>query len=288
MSNRDPGLDAPIDAAIAGDTRALFDRLTRGSGLPGVRVNDPLARAFADACAARGARADRLIAQMAGYDADEAPRATPLEFLPFCGVAAAAARACVDDAAVDATLTLLHEHADDLRFRVRDAVVAGLARIGEKRGDDLARRVAPWMDGYHHAAAVLYAMAQKEWCGSLMEVDVALARVDEAWILARDASRAAARYPGHKALLEALGMAPRALAARFGVPVFDLLVRWTQSKDPVMRGVIEENLGGTRLAGRFAPEIERVRAALRNTTAPARNPDHYVGPTRGRGRKRSK
>jgi len=285
---RDAALDGPIDAAIGGDTRALYDRLTRGSGLPGIRVNDTLARAFADACAARGARADRLIALMAAYDADEAPGATPLEFLPFCGVAAASARACTDDAAVEPTLVLLHEHADDLRFRVRDAVVAGLARLGGKRGDDLAKRVAPWMDGYHHAAAVLYAMAEQEWCSSLTTVDEPLARVDEAWILARDAPRAAARYPGHKSLILALGVAPRALAARFGVPVFDLLVRWTQSKDPVMRDVIEQNLGGSRLAGRFAPELERVRAAIRGTTAPPRNPDHYVGPTRGRGRKRTR
>jgi hypothetical protein len=261
VTTRDAGLDAPIDLAIGGDTRALYDRLTRGSGLPGVRVNDALGRAFADACAARGARADKLIALMAGYDADEAPGATPLEFLPFCGVAAAAARACTDDAAFDATLTLLHEKADDLRFRVRDAVVAGLVRIGEKRGDLLATRVQPWMDGYFHAAAVLHAIAEQEWCSSLTKVEAPLARVDEAWVLAR------------------------ALAARFGVPVFDLLVQWTKSKDPVMREIIEKNLGGSRLAGRFAPELDRVRAALRGTEAPPRNPDHYVGPTRGRGRK---
>jgi hypothetical protein len=288
VANRDPALDGPIDLAIGGDTRVLYDRLTRGSGLPGIRVNDALGRAFADACAARGARADRLIALMAGYDADEAPGATPLEFLPFCGIAAAAARACTDEAAVEPTLVLLHEHADDFRFRVRDAVVAGLVRIGGKRGDDLAMRVAPWMDGYHHAAAVLYAMAEQEWCASLTSADEPLARVDEAWVLARDASRAAARYPGHKSLMDALAIAPRALAARFGVPVFDMLVRWTQSKDPAMRAVIEKNLGGSRLAGRFAPELDRVRAAIRGTTAPPRNPDHYVGPTRGRGRKRTR
>ncbi len=286
MTTREAGLDAPIDAAIGGDTRSLYDRLTRGSGLPGVRVNDALGRAFADACAARGARADKLIALMSGYDADEAPGATPLEFLPFCGIAAAAARACTDEAAFDATLALLHEKADDLRFRVRDAVVAGLVRIGGTRGDLLAERVQPWMDGYFHAAAVLHAMAEQEWCSSLTKVEAPLARLDEAWALARDASRATARYPGHKSLVEGLCIAPRALAARFGVPVFDLLVQWTRSKDPAMRAIIEKNLGGSRLAGRFAPEMDRVRAALRGTEAAPRNPDHYFGPTRGRGRKK--
>ena len=274
-----------IDTAIAGDVRPLYDRLTRNSGLPGPRVNEAVLEAFAEDCKVRGARADKLILTMATLDPDAAPGGMPHEFLPVCGVTAIGLRAAADDAAYRAFLGPLHDCAEDLRFRVRDAVVAALAHIGSRRGDALAADVAPWMDGLFHAAAVVEAIAQPPWLTQIADPTQAIARFDEAFACARDAPRAAARYPGYKSLLNALSSSPRALAGRFGVPVFDMLVRWTACKDPVLREAIEKNLVGSRLAGRFAPEVLRVRKALKETTAPARNPDHYFGPTRGRGKK---
>jgi hypothetical protein len=279
-------LEKGIDQAVSGDRRALFDLLTRGSNLPGARPNAPLADSFADAIRARAPRADALALAMARLDADSAPGATALEFLPMCGVLAIGARAASDPKAFDSMLAALHDAADDLRFRVRDAVVTSLARIGERRKEGLVDAVASWMDGYFHAAAVLRAMSDEAWLSALASPEGAIARMDEAFVLAREAPRAAARYPGFKSLLETLATTPRATAARFGVPVFDMLVRWTETKDPVLREIVAKNLGGTRLQGRHAPEIDRVRRALEATTPPARNPDHYFGPTRGRGKKR--
>ena len=286
MSVTDDPLGRALDAAIAGDTRALYTLLARNSGLPGPRANDTLAVAFADACRARGKLADRVAIAMAALDADAAPGATPLEFIVACGVAALGARAAADDAVYPAMLERIHDVADDLRFRVRDHVVIALARIGERRGDALVEMVAPWMDGYFHAAAVVRALGMQPWLSSLSRVEALVLRLDEAFVLLRDAPRAAARYPGHKALVDVLSATPREAAARFGVPIFDMLVRWTATSDPVLREIIVKNLGGSRLAGRHASEIARVRVALEATTAPVRNPDHYVGPTRGRGRKK--
>ena len=286
MSVTDDPLGRALDAAIAGDTRALYTLLARNSGLPGPRANDTLAVAFADACRARGKLADRVAIAMAALDADAAPGATPLEFIVACGVAALGARAAADDAVYPAMLERIHDVADDLRFRVRDHVVIALARIGERRGDALVETVAPWMDGYFHAAAVVRALGMQPWLSSLSRVEALVLRLDEAFVLLRDAPRAAARYPGHKALVDVLSATPREAAARFGVPIFDMLVRWTATSDPVLREIIVKNLGGSRLAGRHASEIARVRVALEATTAPVRNPDHYVGPTRGRGRKK--
>jgi hypothetical protein len=112
--------------------------------------------------------------------------------------------------------------------------------------------------------------------------------MDEAFALAEEANRAVERYPGYKALLDALGSAPGALAMRFGVIVFDMLVRWAKTKHPLLREIVSKNLKSSALSGRYASEIVRVRAALENSAAPPRNPDHYVGPTRGRGKKRGR
>jgi len=70
--------------------------------------------------------------------------------------------------------------------------------------------------------------------------------------------------------------------------VFDAMVRWALVKEPALREAIEKNLEGSRLVGRYGSEIDRVRTALRDALPPPRNPDHYVGPTRGRGRKRGR
>ncbi len=275
-------LSRALDEAVAGRRGPLFELLTRGSRLPGPRANGPLAEAFAQSCRSRGARADALALAMAHLSADEAPGATPLEFLPTCGVLALAARATADEAVRATFLAELHVLADDLRFRVREAVVDGLARIGGAAGDALVEETASWMDGYFHAAAVLRALARESWLSQVHEPDGAIRRLDEAFELARDAPRAAARYPGHKALLQALEEGPPRVALRFGVPVFDLMSRWATVKDPVLRDLVETVLADGRLAGRFRSELDRVRRELAATAPPVRNPDHDHGPSRDR------
>jgi hypothetical protein len=268
------------------DARPLYGELARLSGLPGPRANTAALDAFAEVCAARGEEADALAIAMAKLDAEHAPGATALEFLPMCGVAALGARAALDPRARPQLLAVLHECADDLRFRVREVVPSAVARVGASAGDALVAELADWTNGFFHAAAVLRAMASPGFVTKLTHATAAIARMDEAFTLAESAPRALHRYPGHKALVDALSSAPSALAARFGPPVFDMLVRWTATKEPWLREAIEKNLQGARMAGRWAAEVDRVRAGLTASKAPPRNPDHYVGPTRARGRKR--
>jgi hypothetical protein len=202
----------------------------------------------------------------------------------MCGVAALGARAASDATAMRALATL-HDCAEDLRFRVRDEVADALARIGEARGEALVHDLASWMDGYFHAAAVLRALGDKRWLTKIAAAGIVLERLDEAFELAKGAPRATARYPGFKSLIDALCVTPVEAAARFGVPVFDLLARWGTVKDPALREVVEKVLASPRFAGRLSEEARRARASLTATEPPRRDPRTYVGPTRGRGRK---
>jgi hypothetical protein len=249
-------------------------------------MNVELVAAFAEACRAIGGRGDPIALAMARLPADEAPGATALEFLPVCGVHAIGARAAADPGVRAAMVAELHSHADDLRFRVRDAVVEALAGVGAAAGDALVHDVASWMDGYFHATAVLRALATSRWLAAVDGVDAVVARLGDAFALARDAPRAAARWPGYKALVEALGHEPVPLAAQFGVPVFDELARWAATRDPTLRETVAEVLRSKKLAGKFAAEIARVRAALEDHRPAPRNPDHDVGRTRDRSRNR--
>jgi hypothetical protein len=172
-----------------------------------------------------------------------------------------------------------------LRFRVRDEVADALARIGAARGEPLVHDLASWMDGYFHAAAVLRALADARWLTRIASPDAVIARLDDAFELLKNANRAAARYPGFKSLVDAMNVTPVEAAARFGVPVFDLLARWSTTKDPALREIVSKVLSSPKLSGRFAAEVAQTRAALEASEAPRRDPRSYVGPTRGRGKK---
>jgi hypothetical protein len=167
---------------------------------------------------------------------------------------------------------------------MRDAVVDALGRVGAAAGDALVADLAGWMDGYFHAAAVLRALESPSWLGRIRDAAAVVERLDEAFVLARDAPRAAARWPGHKALVEALSTSPGLIASTLGVPVFDMLERWAGVSDPVLREAIRATLRPRKLAGRFGPELDRVNRALDASTPAPRNPDHDVGPTRDRSR----
>jgi len=279
-------LGRAFDTAIAGDPMPLYAFLARHSGLPGVRANGTMTLAFASHAATRGKRADTLIRAMALLDADRAPGGTELEFLPMCGVAAIGARAVSDPKVVRVSLELLEAAAEDLRFRVRDEVPRALARIGAVRGEPLVEEVAPWMDGFFQAAAVLVAATDNGWLSTIHSPDALVRRLDEAFELARGADRAAERYPGYKSLVDALSVAPGVFAARFGAPVFDRLVTWSTVKEPKLREAITRSIGGTRLSKRFGPDVARVEAALAGSAPTRRDPLTYVGPTRQRGKKR--
>jgi hypothetical protein len=284
-NSADP-LSRALGDALGGRPQALYALLARGSKLPGPRINEDLADAFAHACRSLGARSDALTLSLARLTPEEAPGAGPLEFLPVCGLYALSARAVADAKVRPTVVEELHSRADDARFRVRDAVVLGLARVGAAAGDALVQDVASWMDGYFHAAAVLLALSTDVWLTALHDAGPVVERMDEAFLLVRDAPRSAARWPGHKALVDALGKVPALVASRFGVPVFDMLVRWAAAKDPTLRQVVEGALGSRNLAGRYGPELERVQAALIGSRAPARNPDHDFGPSRDRSKSR--
>jgi len=282
MSSAPDPLGRALDEAIAGRPTSLHALLARGSRLPGTRANDSLADAFAQACRARGGPADAVALSLSQLNEEEAPGATALEFLPVCGILALGARAAIDETMRARFVPELHARADDLRFRVRDAVVEALGRIGARAGDWLLEDVASWMDGYFHAAAVVRALTRESWLGALHEATPVMSRLDQAFETARDAPRAAARYPGRKALVEAIQLSLGPIATRFGAPTFDMLARWAVTADPELRELVATALDDKRLANRFGPELAGVRAALDKSRAPVRNPDHDFGPSRDR------
>jgi hypothetical protein len=287
---RNEALVAAFEDALKGRHERLFVQLGIQSGLPGTRMNTILAHGFANEAAARGKAADKLIHMMT-----QLPELTPgqseREFLVVCGVLAVAARSVSepkDLAMRKKAIALLHDSAEDVRFRVREIVPIALAKLGAVMGDTLVHELSSWMDGYFQASAALLAMGQPNFLPVIDDVDAALARLDEAYALAKNAARSTSRYPGRKALVDALTIVPRAVAARFGVPVFDHLVTWSNTEMPELRTAIEAVLDDKKLASRYAPELKRVQAALAASLPPPRDPTLAREGMRSRGKKRGR
>jgi hypothetical protein len=290
---RSEAITAALDEAIRTPDRQpdrLYKLLAVASGLPGPRMNTGVAQGFANECAARGKAAAKVVERLATLDAELAPGATELEFLPVCGILAVGALAAKDPdpKARKKALARLHDASEDVRFRVREAAALALARIGSIDADATVREVASWMDGYFQAAAVLHALGDATWLTAIDDGPAVIERLDEAFVLAKDAPRSAVRWPGWKALHEELGRVPAAVATRFGVPVFDMLARWAEASMPELREAIESNLRDKKLGGRFHPEIERVRAALGASAPVPRDPTLARQGMRGRAKKRGR
>ena len=281
-------MQTAFQEGIAGRPARLYVLLSNASGLPGTRVNMTIAQAFAVECVGLGKVSDKLVFEMCNLDADRAPGDSGGEFLPVCGVLALGARAATDKtpALRKKALPILHALSEDFRFRVREVVPVALGRIGAVMGDALVHEFASWTDGFFQGAAALNAMAQPNFLPTIDDADAALARLDEAYALAKNAARSASRYPGFKALVDALGTAPAALATRFGVPVFDHLAVWSNTEMKELRGAVETAIRSGKLTSRYAQEVKRVQAALDASVPPPRDPTLAVKGMRGRGKKR--
>jgi hypothetical protein len=285
---RNEDLAAALDEAVERNrTDRLYKLLGLASGLPGTRANLVLANAFASDLAARGKKADALAFKMATLSPDVAPGASEREFLPVCGVLAVGARAAADKSLRPKALAVLHDAAEDPRFRVRDAVPSALARIGAKMGDDLAYDLETWMNGYFQAAAVIRALEIPEFLSALKLEYGVINRLHDAFALACDAPRSAARYPGFKALMEALGSAPAGVSMRFGIFVVDRLTMWSEVQIPEMREIIRQNLRDKRLQ-RMGDELDIVKRTMKEHEPKDRHAARRVDGTRGRSKRRGR
>ncbi len=288
---RSAELTAALERAIAGRPADLYRQLELQSGLPGPRVNMNLGVAFAQECARIGSKVDELAFAMANLPPDEARGASGKEFLSVCGVLAIGARAVTAKDLRDRALALLEEKADDVRFRVRDAVPFALAMMGSKMGEDLGEKVESWMDRYFHAAAVIRALAEPMWLETYAyeEFHQPINLLHDAFMLAHEAPRSAFRYPGHKALVEALGSAPKAVARRFSQQMFDRYRIWAEYvKVPELRDAILSNIDDTQMKKSFRDEIKDIKELVETSKGPPRDPTIIRHGTRGRGKKRDR
>jgi hypothetical protein len=152
---------------------------------------------------------------------NEAPAGSAFPIFPMVGVlglGVVAARA-QDEGHLKVALRALHDHADDGRREVRDAVVAALGLALKAQPLRTLEGLEGWSDGYFHAELMLQALSDPGMTQHLQDVRLPLVRVQEAFALAAGAPRAHQRTHGYRALLRTMSGAIATLGTRFPHPV---------------------------------------------------------------------
>jgi len=217
--------------------------LLEHSGLPGPRGNLELARAAADV------RSPEELRRWASLDPGVAPTGGAEEFLVFCGVVGLGRLLAEGDAKA---LVELRGHANDPRWRVREAVAMALQRWGGENFDALAVTMAEWASGsLLERRAAGAAVCEPALLTDPARVEAALAVLTEATAGLAAADSAERRSYEYKALRKGLGYCwsvAVAAAPETARPAFEALVaRAAASDDRDLLWVARENLRKHRL-----------------------------------------
>ena len=231
--------------------------LLEHSGLPGPRGNLELARAAADV------RSPAELRRWASLDPGVAPTGGAEEFLVVCGVVGLGRLLAEGDVKA---LVELRGHANDPRWRVREAVAMALQRWGSENFDALAVTMAEWASG----SLLERRAAGAAVCEPALLTDPA--RVEAALAVSRrrppDSRRDSAerRSYEYKALRKGLGYCwsvAVAAAPETARPAFEALVaRAAASDDRDLLWVARENLRKRRLERLHSDWVAALRARL--------------------------
>ena len=284
---RDEAISKALDEAIAGGATArapLYDKLRRGSGLPGPRFNVDLLRAFAGEVASRCGVADALLAAMNAFHDDIAPHGHVDEFIAMCGIAGIGARAAADAKARKRLLEPLIEAARDPRARIRLEVTHAMIAIGLQVGPTIADTLRTWVednDAYLTQAA-LEIISNVEIL-PMLGAERAAELLDGIYKRVAEQSRSGRRAEGFARLLRALAIAPGTMVARFP-QLADVVETHAKNKDEDVRLVVAQLVEVIK-KGRAHDRAAAIEAALAATKKPSRDPrwDRLPG-KRGRGR----
>jgi hypothetical protein len=211
--------------------------LLQASGLPGPRGNLELAQAVA----AEGSK--ELFDHFRSYGPEQAPTNSPLEFLAFCGVLGLGTLLAQGEREV---LPLLRAHANDPRWRTREAVAMALQRWGDEDMAGLLQEMAQWAKGsLLEQRAVVAALCEPRLLRDATVVEPVfqlLEAITDSLVQAENRKSQA-----FQALRKALGYGWSVAVVALPEVGKRLMERRFESDDPDIRWVMRENLKKNRL-----------------------------------------
>ncbi|MBW7882158.1 MAG: hypothetical protein H3C34_05905 [Caldilineaceae bacterium] len=231
--------------------------LRRESGLPGPRGNLELAQVVA------GLGTPALFLRYAALDATRAPVNTPDEFLAFCGVLG------LGRLLVEGDLTMLdrlRHHANDSRWRIREAVAMALQSYGGPAMQRLVEALQPWCEGtWLEQRAAAAALCEPVLLQDGATTTAVLEMLDR---ITRQITQAPNRRSDEfRALRKGLGYCWSVAVVAHPAAGKPLMEKWARARDPDVRWIISENLKKQRLSRMDKAWVEALQQQLRAPAA---------------------
>jgi hypothetical protein len=222
--------------------------LVAESALPGPRANLELAEAAADLAE------EAQLLEWLNLGPDAAPESSASVFLPVCG--AIGLGRLVAEGRID-LLPRLRSAAGDGRWRVREAVVLGLQRLGDRDINALVNAMRDWSQGtFLEKRAAAAALCEPR----LLRDPAVSASVLK---LLNDVTESVQGAPDRRdgdlrVLRQALGYCWSVLIVALPTEGKAALESWSASSDPDIRWIIRENLRKARLRRMDDAWVERL------------------------------
>ena len=227
--------EALVQALETGDTKKLFDRIERSSGLPGKRPNLPLLRAVAGRLATAGKAGDALIDEMF---VQTHPALYRVAYF-------ALALRVTSKGGGGRSFERLHDAAEEPTHEHREALIDALTDVAVHGGDKIAERFVAFTDGFLHAHVALEVLTRGEVLSRLARPEPILERFTEAFDLADASSRADDRSQGLRLLRASMPAQIARVAPRFG-EIVDWVRERTTRERPESRQIIIEAISALR------------------------------------------
>jgi hypothetical protein len=265
-------LRALLDQALTGDAAPLEQYLAGRSGLPGPRMNLPLAGALADVVGEvvtrpnpPVARLEALLDGWAALSLAAAPVNDPREIWPAAAVLAYGQVAVQRPDWWEDEISKLHRAARNPRWRVRELVAAALQRMLAADWPRTLAALHTWLADSDplviRAAAAAIAEPPLLTTPSRGADALAIQIQAVAWFGNVPASER--RNEAVRTLRQALGYTTSVAVAAAPEAGFPWLDHLAASPDPDLRWIVRENLKKTRLA-RWPDQVAAIKARLGN------------------------
>ncbi len=250
-----------------GSYKELEDLLVLNSNLPGPRGNLELAYAFAD-CLETEQDNDKLLNLLwkwARISAKETPSDTPREFIPFCALQALCALfSNVDIKKKTEIVELLKVSANDLRWRIREAVAIGFQRIEEKDFREIEIIFSYWINeaSLLEKRAIIATLAHPPVLNEKDNVKFCLQITEKILEDLIKTGKEFRKNEEFRVLRQGLEYAISVFVNKLPDQGFEFMKKWAIEDDPDIKKIIKSNLGKSRLTKEYGEQVNDVMAVL--------------------------
>ena len=232
------------------DQEQIIDYIKRNSNLPGPRGNLEMAFAFRDTISSQiPSKANELMqlcTEFTNFDSLVAPTNDPMEMVPFCGIIGIGRIGSLNEFHTKC-LELVHFHATDERWRMREGIAMALSDLIGSHSEETISQLEIWMQDADWLIyrGIVAGFAEPKILRDEYISKTALRFHDR--ILEQVLMNENSKNEEFKVLVKALKYTVSVVAAVDPEAGFTFIDKWIRKKSKLISSIIKSNLQKNRL-----------------------------------------